>query len=355
MEKSMIRQIFDSALPNSVNLGLGELQFPMPEYLHNEAVKVLFDEDIRYTPNAGLEKSRKAIATQYANADFQQVVITNGAQEALYATLKTILKAGDEILLPDPAFSAYASILKMIGAVPRYYRLDERRSFALDNDSLFSQITDKTKAILINTPGNPTSIALTEIELKVIANCCRLNDLYLISDEIYRNLYLEKETPSAWDYYHKTIVISGLSKSHCMTGWRIGWVITNQELAQEITVTHQYLTTCANYIGQRLCEYAFTEQSQQFQRELRAKLRVNYRTFRDILSNLNLNKSDSAPYIFINIHKDGFEFAKKMLEYKVIVIPGVAFSPKLTNWIRISYALPLEQLIIGAEILKLNI
>lgn len=355
MQKSIIRQIFDSALPNSINLGLGELQFPMPEHLHNEAVKILFDENIRYTPNAGLLKSRQAIADQYSGANYKQVVITNGAQEALYATLKTILNPGDEILLPDPGFSAYESIVQSIGAVAKFYHLDERRRFALDNDTIFSQITSKTKAILINTPGNPTSIALTQNELNTLANCCRINDLYLISDEIYRNLYLEIIPPSAWDCYQKTIVISGLSKSHCMTGWRIGWVIAPQELAQSITITHQYISTCANYIGQRLCEYAFNEQATLFQRELRANLRVNYRLFRDILSNLILNKSDSAPYLFINIHQDGLEFAKQMLEYKVIIIPGIAFSKRLTNWIRVSYALPEEQLIIGAEILKTKI
>lgn len=355
MEKSIIRQIFDSALPDSVNLGLGELQFPMPEYLHSEAVKILFEEDIRYTPNAGLINSRKAIASQYKNTDYQQVVITNGAQEAIYATLKTLLNPGDEIILPDPAFSAYESIVKSIGAIPKFYRLDERRNFALDNESLFSLVTPKTKAILINTPGNPTGISFNETELNVIANCCRINDLYLISDEIYRNLYLENKALSAYDFYHKTIVISGLSKSHCMTGWRVGWLVAPLEIAQQINVTHQYISTCANYLGQRLCEYAFTEQASLFQRELRAILRVNYRTFNDILSNLVLNKSDSAPYIFINIHKDGYEFAKEMLKYKVIVIPGVAFSKRLTNWIRVSYALPEEELIIGAKILKMYV
>ncbi|MBI9032346.1 pyridoxal phosphate-dependent aminotransferase [bacterium] len=355
MEKSVIRQIFDSAQPNSVNLGLGELQFPMPEYLHSHAVKILFDEDIRYTPNAGLINSRQAIATNYKNASPNQVIITNGAQEALYATLKTILNPGDEILLPDPGFSAYASIVKMLGALPKFYLLDERRNFALDNDSLFSQVTPKTKAILINTPGNPSGTALSANELNTIANCCRLNNLFLISDEIYQALYLEKSPPTAYDFYDKTIIISGLSKSHCMTGWRIGWALAPLDLAQQINVTHQYLTTCANYLGQRLCQYAFNDQATQYQRELRAKLRLNYRLFHDIMSNIAINRSDSAPYIFINILQDGFEFAKKMLDYKVIVIPGLAFSQRLTNWIRISYALPEEDLIIGAEILKKNL
>jgi len=355
MEKSIIRQIFDSAPPNSINLGLGELQFPMPEYLHNQAVKVLFDENIRYTPNAGLLQSRQAIANQYKDTSFQQVVITNGAQEAIYATLKTILNPGDEIILPDPGFSAYESIVRSLGATPKFYCLDELRNFSLDNDSLFSQVSPKTKAILINSPGNPTSIAFTKTELDVISNCCRVNDLYLISDEIYRDLYLETRPYSANDFYHKTIIISGLSKSHCMTGWRIGWLVAPVEIAQQISVTHQYISTCANYIGQRLCEYAFTDKAKIFQREIRAILRINYRTIRDILSNINPNKSDAGPYLFINIHQDGFEFAKKMLGYKVIVIPGSAFSKRLTNWIRVSYALPEEQLIIGAELLRKNL
>ncbi len=352
MEKSIIRQIFDSAPPDSINLGLGELQFPMPEYLHSEAVKILFNENLRYTPNAGLKNSRIAVANQYSGANYQQVVLTNGAQEALYASLKTILNPGDEIILPDPGFSAYQSIVKMLGGVAKYYKLDERHNFSLDKDSLFSQISPKTKAILINSPGNPSSTSLSENELNVIANSCRIHDLYLISDEIYSSLYLEKQAPSAHEIYDKSIIVSGLSKSHCMTGWRIGWVKAPLEIAQEISVTHQYLTTCANYLSQRLCEYAFTQEADLYQRELRAKLRLNYRNFHDIMSNLSPIKSDAAPYIFINILKDGYEFAKKMLEYKVIVIPGIAFSPRLANWIRISYALPQEDLITGAHILK---
>lgn len=352
MKKSIIRQIFDDALPNSINLGLGELQFPMPDYLHNEALRILVNEEIRYTANAGLMESRREISQQYPNSSYEQVVITNGAQEALYASLKTILKADDEILIPDPGFSAYKSIIEMIGAKAKFYKLNERRSFSLDKESLFSQINSKTKAILINTPGNPTSIALTENELHTIANCCRMNNLYLISDEIYRMLYLEKLPLSAYDLYDKTIVISGLSKSHCMTGWRIGWVLAPLDIANQITVTHQYLTTCANYLGQRLCQYAFNKDGQTYQKELRSKLRVNYRTFCDVMANFNLPVTNSGPYIFMNILQDGYQFARRLLEQRVIVIPGIAFSPRLDNWIRISYALPQEDLIVGAEILK---
>lgn len=352
MKKSLIRQIFDAAPKDSINLGLGELQFPMPEYLHSEAVKILFNEKLSYTPNAGLIDSRIAVASQYPNATYQQVVLTNGAQEALYASIKTIIKPGDEILLPQPGFSAYKTIVDMVGGVAKYYTLDERHNFALDNDSLYSQISPKTKAILINTPGNPTSTCLSANELNTIANCCKMHNLYLISDEIYRSLYLEKLPDSAHSFYEKTLVISGLSKSHCMTGWRLGWVLAPQELAQEITVTHQYLTTCANYLSQRLCQYAFNDQADLYQRQLRAQLRLNYRLLCDTMSNIYISKTQAAPYIFINILKDGYDFAMKMLEYKVIVIPGQAFSQKLTNWIRISYALPQEQLIIGAELLK---
>lgn len=352
MQKSLIRQIFDSAPADSINLGLGELQFPMPEYLHDEAVKILFNEDLRYTPNAGLIPARQVLAKQYHNYSYENIVLTNGAQEALYASLKTILNPGDEILLPDPGFSAYKAIVEMIGATPKFYQLDEKRNFALDNESLYSQVTSKTKAILINTPGNPTSTSLNNNELNVIANCCKMNNLTLISDEIYRNLYLERQAPTAFDSYEKTIIISGLSKSHCMTGWRIGWLAAPKDIAQKITVTHQYLTTCANYMSQRLCQYAFDDKALLYQRELRAKLRLNYRTFCDIMTNIAVNQPDSAPYIFINILQDGFDFAKKLLEYKVIVIPGQAFSSRMKNWIRVSYALPEEQLIIGAEILK---
>ncbi|MFA7056876.1 MAG: pyridoxal phosphate-dependent aminotransferase [Candidatus Cloacimonadales bacterium] len=352
MQKSLIRQIFDSALPGSINLGLGELQFPMPEYLHSEAVRILFEEDIRYTPNAGLLKSREAIAKSYHHANPEEVVITNGAQEALYATMKALLQPGDEILLPDPGFSAYASMATMMGVVPKFYKLDEDRNFALCNEALFAQFTPKVKAILVNTPGNPTSTALTELELNTIANFCKINDLYLISDQVYNTLYLETKPKSTIEFYDKTIVISSLSKSHCMTGWRVGWAIANPEITKLITVAHQYISTCANYLGQRLCEYAFNEQGAAFQRELRAILRMNYHIIHGTLTNVNLIKNDSAPYVFVNIRQDGFEFAKKMLAQKVIVIPGIAFSPRLPTWIRISYSLPQDQLVPALELVN---
>lgn len=344
MKKSLIRQIYDSALPDSINLGLGELQFPMPDYLHSKAVEVLFEEDIRYTPNAGLWKTREAVAKSYHHTDPNEVVITNGAQEALYATMKALLKPGDEILLPDPGYSGYATLATMIGAIPKFYELDEHRNFALCNEKLFSLISPKTKAVLVTSPGNPTGTALTELELNTIANLCKINDLYLISNQIYNTLYLETKPKSTIDIYDKTIVISGLSKSHCMTGWRVGWAIAKPEITERIIVAYQYIAACANYLGQRLCEYAFNDKGNLFQRELRAILRINYHFIHDVLTNVNLIKNDSAPYIFVNIRQDGLEFAKKMLEQKVIVVPGQAFSERLSSWIRISYALPLNEL-----------
>lgn len=352
MHKSLIRQIFDSALPGSINLGLGELQFPMPEYLHSKAVEILFEEDIRSTPNAGLWKSREAIAKSYHHTDPNEVVITNGAQEALYATLKALLKPGDEILLPDPGYSGYATIVTMIGAIPKFYQLDENRNFALSNETLFSQLSPKTKAVLVTSPGNPTGTALTELELNTIANFCKINDLYLISDQIYNTLYLETKPKSTIDIYDKTIVISGLSKSHCMAGWRVGWAIAKPEITKQIIIAYQYIASYANYFGQRLCEYAFNDMGTLFQRELRAILRINYHFIHRTLTNVNLIKNDSAPYIFVNIRQDGVEFAKKMLAQKVIVIPGVAFSERLSTWIRISYGLPLEELKPGLELIS---
>lgn len=350
MDKSIIRKVFDSAPPNSINLGLGELQFPMPDYLNDEALKVLLNEKIGYTSNAGLLESRKAIASMYKEREADEVVITNGSEEALFATFKALFSEGDEILLPDPGYSAYKSVAIMLGLVPKYYRLEENRNFALNIDSLYKQITPKTKAILLNTPSNPTGTSFSDIELNCIANCAKLNDLIVISDEIYRELYLRERPHSMSEFYKKTIVISGLSKSHCMTGWRIGWAIGDKEFIKEITVAHQFISTCANYIGQRLVQYSFNENGNKFVRELRANLRINYNIVSETLTNFNLINSNSAPFVFIKVHDDGYKFTKELLSKKVIVIPGIAFSDRLTRWVRISYALPKNDLIEGLKI-----
>ncbi len=344
VKKSVIREIFDKAPKDAINLGLGQLPYDMPENLNSLALKVLLEEKIQYTPNAGLYNSRSAIANQYDNVKAEQVVITNGAEEALYASLQTLLSSGDEILIPDPGFSAYESIIKMFGASPVVYSLNEFRDYDIDVKRIRDKITPNTKAIIINNPNNPTGTIINKESMKKLIDLAHDNNIYIISDEIYRDLYLKEYPYSVLDFTDKHIVISGLSKSHCMTGWRIGWVIAPQDLAEKITVSHQYISTCANYIGQRLIEEAFNSESKLYQRELRVKLRLNFKLVSEMLINRLSYEAASAPYLFINIGEDGYLFAEKLLTKGVIVIPGVAFSQRLTNYIRISYSCEYQDL-----------
>ena len=350
-KKSIIREIFDSAKPGSINLGLGELQFPMPDYLTSEAIQVISNEKIGYTPNAGLIESREHIAQQYDDCSAQHIVLTSGAEEAIYATFKTLLTADSEILIPDPGFSAYKTIAEMVGSKAVPYLLDETDNFSLNTNSVKEAISPNTRAIVINNPSNPTGTALTTKEINFLVKIATRHNLFIISDEIYRELYIGKRPQSLSSYYSKAIVISGLSKSHCMTGWRLGWVVAPKDIAATITITHQYITTCAPYISQRLASIAFSDEGEIFLKELRVNLRLNLHSARELLKSYDICQTDAGPYLFFNVGTDGYSFAKKLVKKGVIVIPGVAFSSRLSNYIRISYSLPMNELVKGLNLL----
>ncbi len=356
IEKSIIRQVLDRAPPGSINLGLGEPDLPTPDCIRREAARVVNEEQNGYTTHAGLTALRARVASDYPhlNATHDDVIITAGSQEALYLALMTLVDAGDEVLLPDPGFVAYPTIVRMAGGAPTFYQLPANVDFSFDAEAFRRAITPRTKVVVCISPSNPTGRVLSRDELKAMADALRGTGIYVISDEIYREIYYTAERPDSISefYAERTLVISGLSKSMSMTGWRLGWLGGGGDTAAVIKsalVLHGYVTTCASTVSQKAALAAWTPEAA----DTRADMRRIFHARRDHLlelfaSQLNLRAvaPEGAFYAMLDVsaHGDSLKVAEKFLKHAVITVPGSAFGTEGEGFLRVSFCADLPVL-----------
>lgn len=345
IEKSIIRQVFDRALPGSINLGLGEPDLPTPDVIRRAAVKAIVEEQNGYTSHAGLKSLREKIAADYPHLEQNpdRVIVTAGSQEALYLALLTLIDEGDEVLLPNPGFVAYPTIVKMAGGTAAFYRLPREHGFAFDADEFRRALSPRTKVVVCISPSNPTGRTLSREDLISITDAVREHGAYLISDEIYRELYYTPEKPeSASSFFDRTIVISGLSKSMSMTGWRLGWLGGDEAVIRAALVLHGYVTTCASTVSQKASLAAWTDEAE----VARAGFRETFRARRDHLlrlveSQLGLRAvtPDGAFYTMLDVSKYGssMKVAEALLEQRVVTVPGAAFGSESEGFLRVSF------------------
>jgi aspartate aminotransferase len=360
IEKSVIRQVFDRALPGSLNLGLGEPDLPTPDVIRRAAVRIIEEEQNGYTTHAGLPALREKIVTNYSFLEGrpERVIVTAGSQEALYLALMTLVDEGDEVLLPNPGFVAYPTIVRMAGGTSTFYRLPASNGFGFDIDDFRRALTTRTKVVVCISPSNPTGRSLTKSDLENIADALRDHGAYLISDEIYRDLYYDTSRPeSAADYYDRTMVISGLSKSMSMTGWRLGWIAGDASVIQAALVLHGYVTTCASAVSQKASLAAWTDEAEQ----ARSHFRSRFKTRRDHLiglvkSELGLRaiSPDGAFYTMVDISQYGssLQVAEALLEERLITVPGSAFGTESEGFLRVSFCAELDALTEGVGRMK---
>lgn len=353
----MIRQISDRAKPGSIGLGLGEPDLPTPQVIRRAAVTVITETQNGYTLQAGLPALRERVAADYPhmNLSSDDVVITAGSQEALYLALMTLVEDGDEVLIPDPGFVAYPTITQMAGGRPVFYRLPAKRDFGFDLDDFKRRISSRTRAVICTSPSNPTGRALPAEDLLKIARVVeeRSSGAYVISDEIYRELYYTPERPaSISEFYPQTIVISGLSKSMSMTGWRLGWICGDKNVIKSALVLHGYVTTCASSISQKAALAAWTTEAEQ---ALNQHRRI-FRERRDHLISLIQRETglrcvtpDGAFYTMVDVSPYGssVEVAEAMLEAGVVTVPGSAFGRESEGFLRVSFCADLPVLAEG--------
>jgi aspartate/methionine/tyrosine aminotransferase len=346
VEKSMIRQLFDRALPGSINLGLGEPDLSTPSVIREAAARVVISEQNGYTAHAGLKALRERIAAEYAHTESrpERVIVTAGSQEALYLALMTLVDEGDEVLLPDPGFVAYPTIVRMAGGEPVFYRLPAALDFHFDAEEFRRSITPRTKAVVLISPSNPTGRTLTRDDLSSMSEALAGTHAYVISDEIYRDLYYTASRPaSISDTYARTLVIGGLSKSMSMTGWRIGWLCGDEAVIESALILHGYVTTCASTIAQKAAlEAAWTDEAER----ARASMRRTFHERRDHLLALFAEQPgwravapDGAFYTMVRTGAEGesLKVAELMLAQGVITVPGAAFGSEGEGFLRVSF------------------
>jgi aspartate aminotransferase len=357
IEKSVIRQVFDRAQPGSINLGLGEPDLPTPDVIRRAAVKVITEEQNGYTSHAGLKALREKIAGDYPHLENnpERVIVTAGSQEALYLALLALVDHGDEVLLPNPGFVAYPTIVRMAGGTAKFYRLPAANGFVFDAEEFRRALTPRTKVVVCISPSNPTGRTLSRSDLKTIADVVREHGTYLISDEIYRELYYGGERPeSAAAFYDRTIVISGLSKSMSMTGWRLGWLGGDEVTVRAALVLHGYVTTCASTVSQKAGLAAWSDEAE----AARAGFRETFRSRRDhllklIASELGLRAvtPDGAFYTMVDVSRFGpsMKVAEALLDARVITVPAAAFGSEGEGFLRVSFCADHETLSEGVR------
>jgi aspartate aminotransferase len=361
IEKSVIRQVFDRALPGSLNLGLGEPDVPTPEVIRQAAVKVIVEEQNGYTSHAGLPALRQKIAGDYPYLENnpERVIVTAGSQEALYLALLSLVDEGDEVLLPNPGFVAYPTIVKMAGGSVAYYKMPAAKEFAFDVDEFKRSLTPRTKVVVCISPSNPTGRVLTREDLRLIAEALKGHGAYLISDEIYRDLYYGPERPeSASTFYERTIVISGVSKSLSMTGWRLGWICGDADVIKTALILHGYVTTCASAVSQKASLAAWSNEAEFAKSNFRATFGERRKHLLSLFENelqLRAVSPDGAFYTMLDVRKYGssVQVANALLERKVITVPGVAFGSESEGFLRVSFCADLDALSEGVRRIKM--
>jgi len=326
-----------SAPAGSVNLALGELGYDFPELLRAKAIELLQTANPCYTPNAGLACLREAIAA-YESAEPTGVCVCNGAEEALYISLLALLNKGEKVAIPDPDYPAYPVLAQMMQG--DIVRLPFGKDFShIDWDLWERVLATDVKVLIMSHPANPTGFTFSETEWSHFAEILNRYGIILILDEIYSRLYFR--TPPKLDYtiIDRVIRISGVSKSHLMSGWRIGWTIAPQEITAGIIKTKQYVSTCAAWLAQMLACFAIQNPS------IEDGIRKRLRTSKEIMLNhlgsdmyFSWHIPDATPYLMLRV-QDDLQECSRLVGKGVITVPGRAFGELTRGWIRINYAL----------------
>ncbi len=359
IEPSGIRRFFDiaSTMDNVISLGVGEPDFDTPWHIREEGIYSLEKGRTFYTSNAGLLPLREEIAAYLKRRfsltyDADEIMVTVGGSEAIDIAFRTMLDAGDEVIIPEPCFVSYVPCVTMAGGVPVRLPLEEKDQFKLTKQKLLSAITEKTKMVVLPFPNNPTGAIMSREELQIVADVIKEKDLFVLSDEIYSELSYQGDHVSIAaipGMLERTVVINGFSKSYAMTGWRLGYAAGPKEVIKQMIKVHQFVIMSAPTTSQ----YAAIEALRNGDADV-ARMREDYDERRRFLvkelreMGLPCFEPMGAFYVFPNISRFGMtseEFAKRLLEeQRVAVVPGSAFGECGEGFLRISYAYSIEDL-----------
>ncbi|HMM69423.1 MAG TPA: pyridoxal phosphate-dependent aminotransferase [Gudongella oleilytica] len=351
---SGIRKMFDLAqkYDDVVKLTVGEPNFDTPQNIKDAAKRAIDEGYTHYSPNAGLPELREAIAKEYLkySRDYtlENVMITVGGMEAITMCLIATVNLGDEVIIPDPCFPNYVGQVMVAGAKPVSVPVYEENDFSIKAEDIEKAITPKTKAILLNSPSNPLGSVITKEEIIKIAELVKKYDLIVYSDEVYDKIIFDDfeyfsiaQIPEVRD---QVLVINSFSKSHAMTGWRIGYIVGHKDIISAMPKLQEGIVSCVSTFTQR----AALEALQGSQDEVK-KMHSDYLRRRDILIDglnsipgISCKKSPGSFYAFANIKALGVsseQFAEDLVKHaRVVVVPGSAFGSMGEGYFRTVFA-----------------
>jgi aspartate/methionine/tyrosine aminotransferase len=349
-----------------IHLQIGEPDFATPKNICDAAIKAIQDGYTHYTPAAGMMDVRQTIAdyiskTRNEKFDAENVVMTPGAKPIMYYVILALVQKGDEVMYPNPGFPIYESMINFAGGTPVPLQLREENNFNLDIKEFERLVTDKTKLVILNSPGNPTGRTISTKDIEKIAEILMNKDVFVLSDEIYSRILYDAEVFSISKikgFKDKTIILDGFSKTYAMTGWRAGYGVMVKELAELITKMMVNSNSCTNAVVQRACIEALTGPQDEVD-----KMVAEFRRRRDVIVK-GLNEipgfrcmtPDGAFYAFPNITGTGLkskELADKLLyEAGVACLSGTSFGEFGEGYLRFSYANSVENINLAMDRIK---
>ena len=357
---SGIRKYFDIAekMENVISLGVGEPDFATPWHIRQAGIQSLEDKKTRYTANRGIVTLRQEVS-KYLNRKYNlcynadsDILITVGGSEGIDCAIRAIVNPGDEVIIPQPSFVCYEPIVRLAGGVPVFINTVEENDFRLTANQLKEAISDKTKLLILPYPCNPTGAIMAREDLEAIAAVLKDTDILILSDEIYCELTYGSNHVSIAEIdgmKDRTVLIGGFSKSHSMTGWRMGYACANAEIMKQMVKIHQFAIMSAPTTSQ----FAAIEALQNGDEDI-IKMRNQYDARRRYMVNgfnkigLHCFEPKGAFYAFPCIKSTGLssnEFCERLLrEYHVAVIPGDAFGECGEGYIRVSYCYSIEHI-----------
>ncbi|MEN6592755.1 MAG: pyridoxal phosphate-dependent aminotransferase [Methanobacterium sp.] len=354
---SGIRKMFELVGEDSINLGLGEPDFDTPPHIREAAKKALDEGFTHYTVNKGIIELREAISAKLKEDNDiavspDNVIVTVGASEGLQIALNALVDVGDEVLIPDPGFVSYDASVKLAGGKSISVKLTDEDEFRMTPDKVQENITSKTKAVIINSPSNPTGSVMTKEDIKGVAQIADDHGIAVISDEIYEKIIYDEKHYSPGTYTENSITINGFSKAYAMTGFRIGYVAADHEITEEMLKVHQYNTACASSISQKAALAALEGPQDSIDAMVK-----EFRRRRDLIVSrlrgmgISCVEPKGAFYVFPRV-KFPEAFVARALQMDVILVPGISCGIYGQEHVRLSYATSYEEIEIAMDKLE---
>lgn len=353
IDSSGIRKIFDLAktIENPINLSIGQPHFDVPREIQEAAIIAIRSGKNTYTVTQGLpelnEKVMVSLAKQVGRP-FESSLITCGVSGGLVLAFMALVEEGDEVLCPDPYFVMYKHLVRLFGGSPVFY--DTYPDFRLRGEEIEALVTPRTKIIIVNSPCNPTGAVHSEDELEEIARIARKHNIFIISDEIYALFSYDGPHLSMATFADGCLLLGGFSKSHSLTGWRLGYALGPMELIEEMTKLQQFTFVCAPSFAQEGALAAMEVDTSERRDDYRRKRDFIYNGLREL--GYRVEKPGGAFYIFPEVPwGTDEEFVAEAIRQKLLIIPGSIFSERKTHF-RISYAAEDETLQRGLEVFE---